>query len=319
MTSRCSALTLVSIAHVVIERSVDSRSVATDGHWEGGEMGSRLARTIVALGVGASALLWAAAPGGAQDAVPVPKCGTAGPDGVMLRANLTIPDTVTMKLGRESGDVLETQVNLTWSDACSLTTADLASIKLAPGALTGDARSIPTKAITIVPGDVADNTATIVLGVKRRSVNPGHYSGTLIIRTDTNNAVARAEIPVEVLRQEKLFGPNLFYSPFVVLVVALLGGLVFGWYRGKAIAGADTNPNQRALGAWDYRNIIAFALAAGAGIGAWTANYVSTPDFQLDLKTCFSLFAVIATPTATAMLAIGKPSTADPLPPAVVT
>lgn len=251
------------------------------------------------------AIILLASPAAAQ--VAEPACGQKGPAGI-IRANLQATSgALELPLGRKDDGVVAREIRLTWSDACTVAASQLEGKLIAlPGVLVGVESSFPTGGVEVQSVDVIDKTVRIVLGVDRSRVEPGRFEGTIVLEAqDGDAAIARGEMPIVLTRQQSMFGPRLYWSPFVILVAALLGGLLFGWWRAKALSGTETDSGKQRLFA--ARNLVAFVGGVGAGIAAWSVQYIQTPDYRLDAKAVMALFALVATPVATALLTFLKP------------
>jgi hypothetical protein len=209
-------------------------------------------------------------------------------------------------LGRKDGGSVATQVPLTWSQDCAM--PKTVELEIVSGALAGDEASISTSEITIEQGNVIGETLYVVLTVDRSGVEPGKYSGTLLLRaTDSGAEIATGAIPVAVMKQEALTGPRLFWNPLLLLALAAVGGTIFAWFRALALSGDEqkTVRQQRWIAP---RNLVAVGLGLGAGITAWNASYLSKPDFQMDAEAVLALLAVTAAAVVTAVLTFLKPS-----------
>jgi hypothetical protein len=221
-----------------------------------------------------------------------------------------------IKLGRGSGGTVERQIALTWAGSCTI--PEGVTVTLEPGALSGDDTSLSTT--TIKPGSatVIGGTMYLVLSLDRTDVEPGKYSGVLLLRVTKGDVeYGQGAIPLTVYRQEALFGPHFLWNPVTILVMAAIGGLVFGWWRSLAISDQETSirffnkadkskvTTQRLLAG---RNLVAVGFGLGAGVTAWNAGYLSKPDFQLDAEAVLALLGVVGAAVATAVLTFLKPS-----------
>lgn len=253
------------------------------------------------------ATLMFVSPLGAQTAEP--ECGQTDAVGATIRANLqSTSGPLEIPLGRKGHGVVQREVRLTWADACTIGAAQLEGKLIAlKGVLVGDESSFPTDGIEVQSVDVVDKNVRLVIGIDRATVEPGRYEGTMVLEAENNAvAIARGEVPVVLKRQEAMFGPHRYWSPFVILIGGLVAGLIFGWFRAMALANAEAAGirNQRVFAA---RNIVALVGGLGAGIAAWSVQYVQTPDYRLDAKAVMSLFGLVAAPVVTALLTFLKP------------
>jgi len=254
-----------------------------------------LAGTLLATALLATALL--ASPAGAQEA---PVCGQGNGSG--LRATLEPTSPLAIPLGRRSGGSVSREVQFSWPEECAIPSSIALAVR--PGVLSTSSGSLAADKLAVTDSEFVDRTVRLVLEIDRGAVDPGLYEGTVVVAAEEGGAVmARGLLPVSITRQEGLFAPRWYWSPFVVLLGALLGGLVFGWWRATALAGTEGSA-QRWLAA---RNLVAFLGAMGAGIAAWSVQYLQNPAYRLDAPAVLTLFGVVATPVATALLTFLKP------------
>jgi len=229
-------------------------------------------------------------------------CGAEAEPPASLQTQLS----TEIKLGRKDNGSVATQVSLTWSQDCAM--PESVELEIVDGALAGDEASLSTSEITIGRGDVIGETLYVVLTVDRSRVEPGKYSGTLLVRAkDGEVEIATGSIPVVVMKQEAIFGPTYWWNPLLLLGLAAVGGIIFAWFRALALSGDEqmTVRQQRWVAP---RNLVAVGLGLGAGITAWNAAYLSKPDFQMDAEAVLALLAVTAAAVVTAVLTFLKPS-----------
>src|SRR5262249_36088869 len=145
-------------------------------------------------------------------------------------------------------------------------------------------------------------------------IEPGRYEGSLVMEADVHGKViARGQLAVIIKRQESVFGPRGWWNPLIILIVALVAGFVFGWWRAKALSNVEEHRIKlRDQAMFEPRNLVAIAGGLGAGIAAWTLNYLKVPDFRFDAGAVMSLFPVVAGAVVTALLTFIRPSVPTP-------
>lgn len=263
------------------------------------------AAAVVATACG---LLMGAAPAGAQQEEP--ECGTTADDGTTLRANLQVAvQPVEVSLGRKDDGLVEREIRMAWSDGCTVTRSALAdNLVMLPGVLEGVDSSISADSVKIVGVDAFQKIVRLVVAIDRSEVDPGRYEGSVVIEAeDGGTVIARGQVAMIVKRQEALGGPHLYWNPLLLLLVALVGGLLFGWWRAATISNVAPQESRFLDRRTFRRNIVTYVLAIGAGIGAWTLNYLKVPDFRFDASAVMGLFAVVAGAVVTTEIATLRP------------
>ncbi len=261
-------------------------------------------------------LLMGAAPAGAQQEDPAgaqqgePECGTTADDGTTLRASLQVAvQPVEVSLGRKDDGLVEREIRMAWSDGCTVPRSALAdNLVMLPGVLEGVDSSIPADAVKIVSVDAFQKIVRLVVAIDRSEVDPGRYEGSVVIEAeDGGTVIAHGQVAMIVKRQEALVGPHLYWNPLLLLLVALVGGLLFGWWRATTISSVAPKESRFIDRRTFRRNIVTYVLAVGAGIGAWTLNYLKVPDFRFDASAVMGLFAVVAGAVVTTEIATLRP------------
>jgi hypothetical protein len=237
----------------------------------------------------------------------------------VVRASLQVAtQPVEITLGRRDSGMVEREVRMAWTDNCQVPDrADINdNLRLLPGVLVGSDSSVPANAVRVESVDAFEKTVRLVLAVDRSKIEPGHYEGSLVMEADVRGKViARGQLAVIIRRQESVLGPRAWWNPLIILIVALVAGYVFGWWRAKALSNVEEHQIKiRDQAMLEPRNIVAIAGGFGAGITAWTLNYLKVPDFRFDAGAVMSLFPVVAGAVVTALLAFIRPSVPTPEP-----
>lgn len=265
-----------------------------------------------ALTAGVAVLFLSAVPASAQtDQEAEPECGVPSESQPGMRASLQAAgQPVEVVLGRDDG-LIEREVRMAWTDGCQV--SDRAgmrdNLQLLRGVLAGPESSIPFEAMSVVSVDPFDKTVRVVVGFDRDKIAPGRYEGTLVLEADLDGAVvARGQVAVIVTRQEEIVGPHWYWNPVLVGLAAGVAGLLFGWWRAKALSAFDeTDIKFFAMPTFQPRNFVALIVAAGAGIAAWTLNYLKVPDFRMTTEAVFGLFPLVAGAVATSLMTFLRP------------
>ncbi|HEV7760164.1 MAG TPA: hypothetical protein VGO78_14280 [Acidimicrobiales bacterium] len=300
---------------VETQAQVDARSTG-----RASRAGRRRARRAAALLLVALVVVLGVAPGpvAAHEASGTApgqeiECGKASGSRA-VRASLQVAtQPVEISLGRSDTGWVQREVRMAWTDDCQVADRDDLddNLVLLPGVLSGPDSSIPASAIRVESVDAFEKTVRVVVGVHRGEIEPGRYEGSLVMEAEVDGrVVARGQLAVIIKRQEGVLGPVPWWNPMIILIGAIVAGLVFGWWRAKALSVIEEQhiklSKQILL---EPRNTVAFVGALGAGITAWTLNYLQVPDFRFDASAVMSLFPVVLGATATALLALIRPNT----------
>jgi len=243
------------------------------------------------------------------DGEPEPECSDAA-DGAGAASLQAANQPLQVGLGRGGGSV-EREVRMAWTDLCEVydRAAFAQGLVLKPGVLESGDASIPRDAIEVVAVDPFDKTVRVVLRFDRKKVDPGRYEGSLVLEGQVGDkVVARGQVAMIVTRQEQIWEPHLLWNPGLIGLLAGVSGLVFGWFRAAALSATDeADVKFLQLPTFGPRNSMAFLIAAGAGVTAWTANYLRVPDFRLSAESALGLFPVVGGAAATLLLTFLRP------------
>lgn len=279
----------------------------------------RLAAACATAGVlylGATPATPAAAQPSDPEDVPAPAGGDLEPecsdaaDGAGAASLQAANQPLQVGLGRGDGSV-EREVRMAWTDLCEVydRAAFAQGLVLKPGVLESGDASIPRDAIEVVAVDPFDKTVRVVLRFDRRKVDPGRYEGSVVLEGQVGDkVVARGQVAMIVTRQQQIWEPYLWWNPGLIGLLAGLSGLLFGWFRAAALSATDeADVKFLQWPTFGPRNSMAFLIAAGAGVTAWTANYLRVPDFRLTAESALALFPVVGGAAATLLLTFLRP------------